>query len=147
MPPFDYARIAPGAVHFEGRDGILYGNDEPFDIKGVNWFGSENRAGPPLGLDKHNIAWYMEWLRDNKFNAIRLLFNHEMILSNAPLEPPNTAVYGAGAPWESPELAHLNYIDMFDKIAEVAEEHGILILMAAHRLGPADWYEMQIKHM
>ena len=139
MPPFDYERIAPGALHFEGREGILYGNDEPFDIKGVNWFGSENRAGPPLGLDKHAIAWYMKWLKENKFNAIRLLFNHQMVLSNTPLEPPNTEIYGADAPWESPELANLNYIDMFDKIAEVAEEHGILILMAAHRLGPTDW--------
>ena len=139
MPPFDYAGISPGAIHFEGREGILFGNGEPFDIKGVNWFGSENRAGPPLGLDKHEIAWYMKWLKDNKFNAIRLLFNHQMVLSNAPLEPPNEVVYGAGAPWEAPELAHMSYLEMFDKIAEVAADHGILILMAAHRLGPTDW--------
>ena len=139
MPPFDYDKISPGAIHFEGRGGLLYGNDQQFHIKGVNWFGSENRAGPPLGLDKHPISWYMQWLKDNKFNAIRLLFNHQMILSDEPLEPPNEDVYGVGAPWEAPELAHFRYLEMFDKIAEVASDFGILILMAAHRLGPNDW--------
>ena len=139
MPPYDYDLRSPGALHFEGHDGMLYANGQPFYIKGVNWFGSENRAGPPLGLDVHNIAWYMQWLKDHQFNAIRLLFNHQMILSNEPLEPPNEEVYGKGAPWEAPELAHFRYIDMFKKIAEVAAEHGILIMMAAHRLGPQDW--------
>ena len=139
MPPYDYDLLSPGALHFEGHDGMLYANGQPFYIKGVNWFGSENRAGPPLGLDVHNIAWYMQWLREHKFNAIRLLFNHQMILSNEPLEPPNEEQYGKGAPWEAPELAHFRYLDMFKKIAEVAAEHGILIMMAAHRLGPQDW--------
>ena len=139
MPPFDYQRLAPGALHFEGKNGNIYANGQPFYVKGVNWFGSENRAGPPLGLDTHNLAWYMNWLKEHKFNAIRLLFNHQMILSDEPLEPPNEDLYGKGAPWEAPELENYKYMAMFKKIAEVAAEHGILILMAAHRLGPTDW--------
>mmetsp|Transcript_26468 Transcript_26468/g.67219 ORF Transcript_26468/g.67219 Transcript_26468/m.67219 type:complete len:737 (-) Transcript_26468:276-2486(-) len=139
MPPFDYDARSPGALRFAGRGGKLLANGKPFHIKGVNWVGSEARAGPPLGLDKHNIAWYMEWLRSNKFNAIRLLFNHEMILSDAPLEPPNEVVYGKGAPWESPELEGYHYLEMFAKITEVAAEHGIMIMMAAHRLHPDAW--------
>ena len=31
----------------------LYANGVRLHIKGVNWFGSEGRSGPPLGLDKH----------------------------------------------------------------------------------------------
>ena len=138
MPPFDWSK-SPGAIHFEGRDGVLNGNGKPFHVKGVNWVGSEGRAGPPLGLDKHQISWYMEWLRTHKFNAIRLLFNHEMMLADSPLEPPNTEVYGANAPWESPELEGFHYLEMFAKISEVAAEHGILIMMAAHRLHPDAW--------
>lgn len=118
---------------------MLYANGLPFHIKGVNWIGSENRAGPPLGLDVHDLAWYMQWLKAHKFNSLRLLFNHQMILSDEPLEPPNEEKYGKGAPWEAPELANYRYIAMFKKIAEVAAEHGILVMMAAHRLGPADW--------
>ena len=45
-----------------------------------------------------------------------------MILLDPPLEPPNENVYGKGAPWEAPELAHLTYLQMFEKIAEVAAE-------------------------
>ena len=72
MPPYDYPRLCPGALEFYGEKGRLYGNGRPFHIKGVNWFGTENRAGPPLGLDRHDLAWYMKWLKRNKFNAIRL---------------------------------------------------------------------------
>ena len=104
-----------------------------------SWVGSEARAGPPLGLDKHPIAWYMEFLREHKFNAIRLLFNHQMIRSDEPLEPPNTAIYGADAPWEAPELEGYTYLEMFEKITDVAAEHGVLIMMAAHRLTPMAW--------
>ena len=89
-------------------------------------FGSEGRegAGPPLGLDKHEIAWYMRFLTENGFNAIRFLFNHETILSNPTLDPPNEELYGVGAPWEAPELENYKYLDMFLKLAEVAAEHG-----------------------
>lgn len=51
----------------------IYANGQRLHIKGVNWFGSEGRAGPPLGLDKHEIAWYMRFLRAHNFNAIRFL--------------------------------------------------------------------------
>ena len=119
LPPFDYDRISPGALHFEGKDGQLYANDAIFNLKGANWFGSEGRAGPPLGLDKHSISWYMEWLKEHNFNAVRLLFNHEMILSDAPLESPDTAKLGENAKWEAPELAHFRYLQMFEALAEV----------------------------
>ena len=66
-------------------------------------------------------------------------FNHKMILDNTPLESPNEAVYGKGAPWEAPELGHFKYLEMFAKITEVAAEHGIMIMMAAHRLFPDAW--------
>ena len=55
------------------------------------------------------------------------------------LEPPNEAKYGVGAPWEAPELAHLSYLDMFARLAEVGAEYGILVMMACHRLAPAAW--------
>ena len=148
MPPYDYDTLSPDALHFEGKNGKLYarwrgGDLVQFDIKGVNWIGSENRAGPPLGLDTHNIAWYMRWLKEHRFNAVRLLFNHQMVLDNTPLDPPDTEWCAAHnvnpCGWEAPELANFHYIEMFKKIAEVAAEHGILVLMAAHRLGPNDW--------
>ena len=62
-----------------------------------------------------------------------------MILSDAALEPPDTSVDGPDAPWESSELQEYHYLDMFLKIAQIAADHGILIMMAAHRLRPNAW--------
>eukprot|EP00966_Prymnesium_polylepis_P015277 353483-Prymnesium_polylepis.1 len=42
-------------IDFEARDGAIFGNGERFHFKGVNWFGSESRTGPPLGLHVHGI--------------------------------------------------------------------------------------------
>ena len=138
QPPWD-ANLQPGELHVYAVGSKLYANGVRLHIKGVNWFGSEGRSGPPLGLDKHEIAWYMRFLKSHGFNAIRFLFNHETVLANTQLEPPNEAKYGKGAPWEAPELERFRYIDMFKKLAEVAAEHGILIMMANHRLNPKAW--------
>ena len=62
-----------GVFEFEARGGALYANDEIFSIKGVNWFGSEAFNGPPGGLDKHSVGWYLDFLQRNDFNAVRLL--------------------------------------------------------------------------
>ena len=139
--PSWYEGLPTGEINFVAEGGFLWANGARFYIKGINWFGSEGRdgAGPPLGLDKHDIAWYMRFLTDNGFNAIRFLFNHETILSDPTLDPPDEAKYGVGAPWESPELVGYSYVDMFVKLAEVAAEHGILVMLTCHRLRPSAW--------
>ena len=53
LPPWD-TDIDPGTLNIIAHNGHLYANGEKLHIKGVNWFGSEGRAGPPLGLDS---AW------------------------------------------------------------------------------------------
>ena len=138
LPPWDVQGVS-GILNVFAHEGRLYANGERLHIKGVNWFGSEGRSGPPLGLDKHQIAWYMRFLKENQFNAIRFLFNHQAVLEDAKLEPPNEAKYGKGAPWEAPELQNYAYVDMFKKLAEVAAEHGILVMVACHRLKPDAW--------
>ena len=75
-------------LDFAGRDGILRANGVPFSIKGANWFGSEAFNGPPGGLDKHSVGWYLDFLKQHKFNAIRLLFNHDHVLRNDIVDAP-----------------------------------------------------------
>ena len=44
-------------LHFEGRgDGLLYAEGLRFHVKGVNWYGSEDRTGAPTGLHKHSVC-------------------------------------------------------------------------------------------
>ena len=70
-------------ITFRGQGGLIYANGQKFAIKGANWFGSEDRNGPMQGLDEHSIPFYLAFLRQHGFNAVRLLFNHESVLSNA----------------------------------------------------------------
>ena len=77
-PPWTKGFV-PGSLNiYGGTDGLLYVNGERLNIKGANWFGSESRSGPPLGLDKHKISWYMEFLTRYNFNALRLLVRYQL---------------------------------------------------------------------
>ena len=118
-----------GFVEFAGQDGRLYANDVEFSIKGVNWFGSEAFNGPPGGLDKHSIAWYMRFLKSHEFNAVRLLFNHEDVLKDDIVETPP----------EEASLFQVRYLEMFGVIAREAARHGIIVLVACHRVTPEAW--------
>jgi len=118
-------------IDFVAKHGRLYANGEPFYLKGVNWFGSESRVGPPGGLNIHSISWYMDFLARHGFNAIRLLFNHESILSNALVETSELLA--------APELKGANYLAMFGRIAREAARRGLLVMLACHRIHPSAW--------
>ena len=56
LPPWDLD-VEANTLNIYGHNGAMYANGKRLHIKGVNWFGSEGRSGPPLGLDKHHIDW------------------------------------------------------------------------------------------
>jgi len=56
LPPWGLHSQA-NTLTIDAHLGHLYANGKRLHIKGVNWFGSEGRSGPPLGLDKHNSAF------------------------------------------------------------------------------------------
>ena len=125
-------------IAFKAEAGHIHANGQKFAIKGANWFGSEDRNGPPQGLDEHGIPWYLAFLRSHGFNAVRLLFNHESVLSNA-------RMYSRKVPKQfhkfehAPELEGLTYVEMLAEIASQAAEYGLLVLIACHRTTPSAW--------
>ena len=126
-------------LNFEGRRGKLHANGERFHVKGANWFGSEgflNHA--PYGLHRHSVSWYMSFLAKNKFNALRFFFTHKAVLENQVIPE---AIHGLGYTDEhqvdqAPELAGKTYIEMLTSIIRTAAKHGILVMLANHRLTP-----------
>lgn len=71
------------APRFEGRDGRLYANGRPFDLKGVNWFGMEGILyHAPYGLHVHSASWYMRLLEAHKFNAVRFFISLQGVLQD-----------------------------------------------------------------
>ena len=121
--------IPPDSLDFIGRNGKIYANAQPFSIKGVNWFGSEAYCGPPNGLEKHNIAWYLDFLERHHFNAVRLLFNHEHILKNDIVQ----------APQSERLLFQVRYVDQFVVLAREAAKRGILVMIGCHRITHDAW--------
>ena len=113
-----------------GREGEGTPNHH-FHIKGVNWYGSEDRTGAPGGIDYHSIDYYMGFLAQHGFNAIRLLFNHESVLRNGPIESHDISM--------SPQLFNMSYLDMFAEVANAAAKRNILVVMGCHRLSPKAW--------
>lgn len=119
-------------LEFKGTDGRLFCNGQPFMLVGVNWFGSEAYNGPPGGLDKHSVEWFMDFLKANGFNAIRFLFTHEYVLKNDVVEAP--AGEGPGG-----LLFQVRYVDMFGALARAAATRGLLVLVACHRVAHDAW--------
>ena len=113
-----------------GADGSLFVNGQPLSIKGVNWFGSESYGGPPGGLAVHTIDFYLDFLQEHKFNALRLLFNHQSVMRDAVVEaPPNLL----------DDLREVRYIEQFSLLARAAARRGILIVLGCHRIAPDAW--------
>ena len=118
-------------INFESHDGRVHANGQPFSIKGVNWFGSESHPGAPGGLQINSVDWYLEFLSQNGFNALRLPFNHQSMLNNDKILLTGTS--------KARELRGLTYSEMFVAIAQKAAKYGILVMMTCHRTTPTAW--------
>eukprot|EP00967_Tisochrysis_lutea_P078963 scaffold107831_cov28-Tisochrysis_lutea.AAC.1 len=112
----------------------LAGSDcEPFLFKGINWFGSEDTNRVVQGLHNHPIDFYMDFLARNHFNAIRLLFSHSAVRDDEVLPE------GSFDAALNPALRGKRYLESLLEFARAAAPHGLLVLVAAHRLSPDAW--------
>mmetsp|Transcript_61590 Transcript_61590/g.102477 ORF Transcript_61590/g.102477 Transcript_61590/m.102477 type:complete len:601 (-) Transcript_61590:127-1929(-) len=125
--PFELS--APGDGTLRTKDGAI------IHIKGVNWFGTEGQHAMLYGLEYRGLDEFLEFLAANKFNALRLLFNHEYVNAN-----PSTPLRDfrdqklTFDPNKTPELRGTTYIQMLQVVASKAARHGILVLLACHRI-------------
>lgn len=133
----DVEKVPSGSLDFAARNGKVYCNGVQFSFKGINWFGSEAYNGPPNGLDAHDIGWYLDFMQRHKFNAVRLLFNHEHVLKNDIVNTPR----------QERLLFQVRYLQMFQVLAKEAAKRGIIVLLACHRVkhdawpGSGLWYD------
>lgn len=65
---------------------IFYNDKIEVRLKGINYFGFEGDCQAPQGLWIHDLDFYLDFLKENNFNAIRLPFSYEMAsnLDNLP---------------------------------------------------------------
>jgi len=63
------------------HDHKLFKNDKQFLLKGTNWFGYENSCNIVNGLWVHPMTWYLDFLKSNNFNGLRIPFSYEIAMN------------------------------------------------------------------
>ncbi|EGC35631.1 hypothetical protein DICPUDRAFT_152047 [Dictyostelium purpureum] len=127
-------------LYFSSRDGGLFINDLPLRLKGINWFGCETETFTVHGLWARDYKQYLDFLKEHRFNAIRIPFSLEMIMK----DPFPTSI--TITPQINKEFYGLRALSVLDMIIEAAGERGMLILLDLHSFGPNDrlhdglWY-------
>ncbi|KAL1498800.1 hypothetical protein AB1Y20_014107 [Prymnesium parvum] len=131
-PPLATAGRAP--LGFQtGEDGQLYANGRRFLVKGVNWWGLEGPGRAPGGLGARGMDELMDFLAEQRFNAMRTLVNHHAVLVNGKLA---ADAFDEG---RNPELINLRYLEVLDKWIEEAAKREILVMVNVHRTMPTAW--------
>jgi endoglucanase len=67
-----------GVDRFQTKENQLYFGDHRYHIRGINWFGMEAGCNCPNGLWVHDTEYYMNLLRNQGFNSIRIPFSYEV---------------------------------------------------------------------
>lgn len=62
---------------FSENHSILYKN-QIYNIRGVNWFGTETKCNIVHGLWMHPLSYYLDFLETNGINSIRIPFSFEV---------------------------------------------------------------------
>ena len=75
-----YLPIVFGAK-WRTHDHNIYKNDIKFSLKGTNWFGYETDCKIVNGLWVHPMTWYLDFMKTNNFNAIRIPFSYELAMN------------------------------------------------------------------
>ena len=121
---------APTALNFTSEAGKLWVNGNRFKLKGLSWFGFETAACVVHGLWSQSYTFFLDFVAQNGFNAIRLPFHLDLVLND---KSPNGINYGAGA---NSDLQGLNSLQVMDKIIQAAASRGIVIMLDLHSFAP-----------
>ena len=108
------------------------------DIKGAVWPGMADRVCHLRGADFRPIRWYVQFLRDNGFNAIRLPIAASAVTTHQPTCV-NAARMVSGALQQNKELVELEYVEQIARIVRVAGDLGVLVVLDMRvQLGEAE---------
>jgi hypothetical protein len=101
------SKIAPPGFQ-TGSNGQLLANGKPFTVKGINWWGTEGPTRTFGGLKDRSMDGLLDFIKDNDFNAIRILVNHRAVMINGKLPA------GEFDEGRTPELVNMRYLDQIE---------------------------------
>ena len=125
-------------IDFSSFAGLLLADGRPFQFKGVTWPGAETEHGLVFGLAQQKIEFFVDFVRAEGFNALRLPFAHRSVINNdhVPMESfharLNADLMEPSRPDRPP--AGVRYLDALLLITRAAAERHLVVVMAAQRL-------------
>jgi len=112
---------------WRGQSDGLYLNDIHVKIKGINWYGFETTKRCIEGLWENPVSYYLQYLHEQKFNALRIPISEDMVLyDNAVILPEYIKA--------EPRALNATPVELLDIIFQDAAEHNMIILLDIHRL-------------
>lgn len=103
-------------------------NNTNIHLRGISWFGFETQDFVINGLWVHPMKYYVDLLRENEINFIRVPFSAEWIYYNWDLYPYDGLV---SADFDN---QHKKSIEILDRLVDLLEENGMFIMFDLHRL-------------
>ncbi|TMW60966.1 hypothetical protein Poli38472_001008 [Pythium oligandrum] len=122
------ALAATSSITFKTVKGQIYADDQPFYIKGVNWFGFETIESVVQGLwpSATTIEAALDLLQSYDVNALRLPLALDSIISNPEVDNDQTA--------GTPALAGKTYLEVLDYFIYECRKRNILVVLDNHRM-------------
>lgn len=100
-----------------------------FLIKGVNFFGVEDCSYSLQGMWAHPMTWYLDFLKQNDFNVIRVPFSQQWVLDGFETMKPAPGLLTA-----DPVIKDMTTLQQLDYLFDEAAKRDIFILLDLHRL-------------
>eukprot|EP00490_Sorites_sp_Unknown_P012101 CAMPEP_0114655042 /NCGR_PEP_ID=MMETSP0191-20121206/10837_1 /TAXON_ID=126664 /ORGANISM="Sorites sp." /LENGTH=700 /DNA_ID=CAMNT_0001870639 /DNA_START=19 /DNA_END=2122 /DNA_ORIENTATION=+ len=122
--------VAASNLIWESKNHKIYVNGVEFRMKGLSWFGFDSDTFIVHGLASwaggNSYSKILDWIADNNFNAIRLPFSAEAILTNPTID--SSQYNGAG----NSIFNGKKVLQAMDIIIDAAATRGILMMLDLH---------------
>jgi len=94
-------------------------------LTGLNWFGLETANYCPHGLWSHSMAFYLDLVKAQGYNCIRLPFSSQLL---DPGSVPNGIDFN-----QNPDLTGLTGLQIMDQVIAGCQARGIKVILDRHR--------------
>lgn len=119
---------------WESEQGEVRLNGLPFHIKGVNFFGFETDTRVFHGLDTHTLDFYLDFLRAEDFNLLRLPVSLAAAL--------DLDSYPRYHYFQDPVLRGKTVRQLLEIVIDEAGARGIMVLLDMHRARENEKFEL-----
>ena len=120
------------------------GSCRDFVLKGVSWFGMEEKYHVLQGLERVPMKELLDFVAGHGFNAIRVPLSVTGVLDD-----PVSSQFGGMLGQQNPAMHEIRYLKVLDKLIHEASARSLGVLLDMHRLSAGDrnnplWHDASV---